>query len=216
MDEFTRPGLALEVASTLPASRVRNVLNRLVAQLGAHGFMRSDNGPELVALALTAWLALQRIGTAYIDRGSPWQNGYGERFNGTARDECLNMHLFRSVTEARLRLEAFRREYNSDSGSVKRACFERRRRTGMRSGEFRSGYLSQSLITGGMSVEDAPIALCRRAEPSITHTDGSARKYVAISASQAPARDSPEDALAVHVCYTLNARYSLAVRRQDE
>jgi len=114
MDEFTRLGLALEVASTFPASRVLNVLNRLVAQFGAPGFMRSDNGPEFVALALTAWLAQQMIGTAYIDRGSPWQNGYGESFNGTVRDECLNMHLFRSVTEARLRLEAFRREYNEE------------------------------------------------------------------------------------------------------
>lgn len=115
MDEYTRQGLAIDVASSFPAHGVIDVLARLVAEHGAPGFMRSDNGPELVALILTAWLV---IGTAYIEIGSPWQNGFGESFNGTIRDECLNMHLFRSVAEARLRLKAFRHEYNTERTAV--------------------------------------------------------------------------------------------------
>lgn len=114
MDEYTRQGLAIDVASSFPAHRVIDVLARLVAEHEAPGFMRSDNGPEFVALILTAWLAKQAIGTAYIEKGSPWQNGFGESFNGTVRDECLNMHLFRSVAEARLRLKAFQHEYNTE------------------------------------------------------------------------------------------------------
>jgi len=59
-------------------------------------------------------LAQRQITTLYIDPGCPWQNGKDERFNGTVRDECLNMHLFVSVREARVRLEAFRRHYNEE------------------------------------------------------------------------------------------------------
>jgi putative transposase len=49
-----------------------------------------------------------------IDPGCLWQNGKDERFNGTVRDECLNMQLFGSLVEARIRLEAFRQHYNSE------------------------------------------------------------------------------------------------------
>jgi putative transposase len=98
MDEFTREGLAID----------------LVARHGAPEYLRSDNGSEFVALAVQAWLAQRQITTLYIDPGCPWQNGKDERFNGTLRDECLNMHLFVSVREARVRLEAFRRHYNEE------------------------------------------------------------------------------------------------------
>lgn len=32
----------------------------------------------------------RQIRTHYIEPGSPWQNAYGESFNGKFRDECLN------------------------------------------------------------------------------------------------------------------------------
>ena len=52
--------------------------------------------------------------TLYIEPGKPWQNGKEERFNGTVRDECLNMHQFHSVAEACVRLSAFRHHYNHE------------------------------------------------------------------------------------------------------
>ncbi len=57
-------------------------------------FLRSDNGSAFIALALRGWLARQQTTTLYIDPGCPWQNGYGESFHGTLRDECLNMQVF--------------------------------------------------------------------------------------------------------------------------
>jgi putative transposase len=114
MDEFTREGLAIEVASSLPSSRVLLVLTRLFQQHGAPEFLRSDNGPEFIALAVRGWLAQQQTTTLYIDPGCPWQNAYGERFNGTVRDECLNLYAFSSVTEARVQLEGYRRQYNEE------------------------------------------------------------------------------------------------------
>jgi putative transposase len=114
MDEFTREGLAIEVATTLPAQRVLAVLERLVARHGTPQFIRSDNGPEFIALAVRGWLARHQMTTLYIAPGSPWQNGYGERFNGTVRDECLNMHVFHSVAEARVVLAIYCRHYNAE------------------------------------------------------------------------------------------------------
>jgi putative transposase len=110
MDESTREGLALEVATSLPAQRVVAILERLVATHGTPQFIRSDNGPEFMALAVRGWLAQHQMRILYIDPGCPWQNGYGESFNGTVRDECLNMSALQSVTEARVVLAAYCRQ----------------------------------------------------------------------------------------------------------
>jgi putative transposase len=114
MDEFTREGLAIEVATSLPARRVLAVLQQLVATHGVPQFVRSDNGPEFIALVVRTWLAQHQMRTLYIDPGCPWQKGYGESFNGTVRDECLNMHSFHSVAEARVILSVYRRQYNEE------------------------------------------------------------------------------------------------------
>jgi putative transposase len=114
MDEFTREGLALDVALTTSAERVIGVLTALVGQHGAPGHLRSDNGPEFVASVVQVWLAQCGVQTLYIEPGKPWQNGKEERFNGTVRDECLNLHLFTSVAEACVRLSTFRQQYNTE------------------------------------------------------------------------------------------------------
>jgi len=114
MDEFTREGLATYVTSETSAGQVEAVLAALQDMYGTPTYLRSDNGAEFVALSLQGWLARQGIVPLYIDPGCPWQNGKDERFNGTVRDECLNMQLFSSLLEARIRLEAFRQHYNSE------------------------------------------------------------------------------------------------------
>jgi putative transposase len=114
MDEFTREGLALDVALSTSAERVIDVLRELVAYHGAPKHLRSDNGAEFVARAVQMWLMECRIETLYIEPGKPWQNGKEERFNGTVRDECLNLYVFSSLAEAHVRLNAFRQHYNSE------------------------------------------------------------------------------------------------------
>ena len=51
-------------------------MEQLVAQRGAPGHIRSDNGREFVARTLQAWLAQRQVRTLYIEPGSPWQNGH--------------------------------------------------------------------------------------------------------------------------------------------
>lgn len=114
MDEFTREGLALDVAATTSAERVIGVLTALFAQHGAPAYLRSDNGAEFVAHAVQVWLRECGVQTLYIEPGKPWQNGKEERFNGTVRDECLNRYVFGSLAEAAVRLTSFRTEYNTE------------------------------------------------------------------------------------------------------
>lgn len=114
MDEFTREGLALDVALSTSAERVIGVLAALFAQHGAPSYLRSDNGAEFVAHAVQLWLHQSGVQTLYIEPGKPWQNGKEERFNGTVRDECMNRFVFGSIAEAYVRLNAYRHEYNSE------------------------------------------------------------------------------------------------------
>lgn len=113
VDEFTHECLAIEVDGSIRSGRVIDVLARLVSIHGAPMYLRSDNGPEFVSVAVMKWLAEVNIETAYIAPGKPWQNGTNESFNGRFRDECLNMEWFRSRTEARVIIETWRRHYNS-------------------------------------------------------------------------------------------------------
>ena len=56
---------------------------------GIPGYIRSDNGPEFVAEAVRRWIAAVGARTAFIEPGSPWENGYIESFNARLRDELL-------------------------------------------------------------------------------------------------------------------------------
>jgi len=112
IDECTRESLAIEVAGSLRARQVIDVLERLVAERGPPGALRSDNGPEFVARALLEWMLDRGIAPGHIDPGKPWQNGTDESFNGRFRDECLNAEWFRSRAEAKPLIEAWRRHYN--------------------------------------------------------------------------------------------------------
>lgn len=113
VDEFTRECLAIAVARHFPSSVVITVLAPLFARHGQPAFMRSDNGSEFIAHALCAWLYAQHIDTHHIDPASPWQNPYGESFNGHFRDECLNLEDFLTVLEAQVVTERWRIDYNT-------------------------------------------------------------------------------------------------------
>ena len=113
VDEWTRECLAIDVAGSIRSSRVIDVLARLVSVHGAPRYLRSDNGPEFVSRAILRWLTQERIETAHIDPGKPWQNGTDESFNGKLRDECLSMEWFRNRQEAVPIIETWRRHYNA-------------------------------------------------------------------------------------------------------
>jgi transposase InsO family protein len=91
---------------------VQRTLEYPFAPRGAPELVRSDDGPKLVAREIQHWLSRASVGTLYIQKGSPWENGYVESFNGRLRDELLSRELFLSLPEARYVLDAWREEYN--------------------------------------------------------------------------------------------------------
>jgi putative transposase len=114
IDEFTREALAIVPARSLTASAVKGVLAKLFAQRGRPATLRSDNGPEFIAFELTEWLEAQGAATYHIEPGKPWQNSYAESFNNRLRDECLNTTEFWSIDHARVVLESWRIEFNTE------------------------------------------------------------------------------------------------------
>src|SRR6266516_2634097 len=78
LDEFTHECLAIRVARKLKAIDVIDVLSDLFILRGVPAHIRSDNGPEFVAKAVQEWIAAVGAKTTYIERGSPWENGYIE------------------------------------------------------------------------------------------------------------------------------------------
>ncbi len=50
----------------------------------------------------------------HIEPGRPVQNAFVESFNGKLRDECLNASWFGNLFEARIKIGAWKEEYNEE------------------------------------------------------------------------------------------------------
>jgi len=112
LDEFTRQALAVEVRTKMGAEDVLEVLYPLLLRHGTPEHIRSDNGPEFAAEAMQDWLRRVGIKPIRIYPGSPWENGYNERFNGTLRQEVLNAEWFTTTKQAQVVINHWLRQYN--------------------------------------------------------------------------------------------------------
>ena len=112
LDEYTRQALAVAVRTRMGADDVLEALYPLLLRHGTPEYIRSDNGPEFVAQAMQDWLARVGIKPIRIYPGSPWENGYNERFNGTLRREVLNAEWFTTTKQAQVVINQWLRQYN--------------------------------------------------------------------------------------------------------
>jgi transposase InsO family protein len=94
LGEFSRECLTIKVDRQLNSTNVIYALTELVILRGSPAYIRSDNGPKFIAQAVRDWIAAVGAKMAYIEPGSPWENGYRESFNGRFRDELLNGEIF--------------------------------------------------------------------------------------------------------------------------
>ncbi len=113
LDEYSRECLAIRVKRRLNSTDVIDVLTDLFILRGVPANIRSDNGPEFVAQAVRDWINAAGAKTAYIEPGSPWENGYCESFNARFRDELLDGETFYSLKEAQILIEQWRKHYNT-------------------------------------------------------------------------------------------------------
>ena len=60
---------------------------------------------------MSLWAHQRGVQLDFITPGRPVENNLIESFNGKRRDECLHVHWFESLAEARAGIEAWRQEY---------------------------------------------------------------------------------------------------------
>jgi len=112
LDEYTRECLAIAVQRRITSQDVIDHLFDLLVLRGIPEHIRSDNGPEFTAREVRRWLSRLGVKTLFIEPGIPWENGYIESFNGKLRDELLNREIFTTLTEAKVLIADWRKEYN--------------------------------------------------------------------------------------------------------
>ncbi len=112
LDEFTRQALTVVVRTKMGADDVLEALYPLLLRHGTAEYIGSDNRPECAAEATQAWLRRVGIKSIRIYPGSPWENGYNERFNGTLRREVLNSEWFATTKQAQIVINHWLRQSN--------------------------------------------------------------------------------------------------------
>lgn len=112
VDVFSREALAIEVEQRLRGEHVVEALNRLVRHRGPPKYLFADNGSEFAGRLVDLWAYHHNVRIDFSRPGKPTDNAYIETFNGLLRDECLNIHWFASLPEAKRLIEAWRRDYN--------------------------------------------------------------------------------------------------------
>ncbi len=113
IDEFSKEALMIRVNRKLNSTDVVDALTDLFILRGPPVYIRSDNGPEFVAEKVRKWITTVGAKTAFIEPGSPWENGYCESFNSRFRDELLNGEIFYTLKEAQIIIEKWRVHYNT-------------------------------------------------------------------------------------------------------
>jgi putative transposase len=112
VDVFSREALAVDVGQRLRGEHVVAALNRLVASRGRPKYMFMDNGSEFTGRLLDLWAYHHKVQLDFSRPGKPTDNSFCETFNGSLRDECLNVNWFETLDEAKAITEAWRLDYN--------------------------------------------------------------------------------------------------------
>ena len=112
VDQWSRESPLLEVATAMSGRAVAEALDRVLGESARPRSITVDHGTEFTSRALEDWAYRRGVALDFIHPGKPVQNAHIESFNGRLRDECLNVHQFVSLADARRKIEAWRLDYN--------------------------------------------------------------------------------------------------------
>lgn len=143
VDVFTRESMAIEVGQSLRGEDVVRTLNRLKYEGRTPKLLFCDNGSEFSGQAMDLWAYRNGVKIDFSRPGKPTDNAFVESFNGTFRDECLNVHWFETLIEAKQLIESWRREYNGSRSH--RALKERT------PSEFAGEYAASRVLTATLT-----------------------------------------------------------------
>jgi putative transposase len=113
VDQWSRHSPVLEVGSSMSGKTVSDALERVLTDGAAPRSITVDHGTEFMSRALEDWAYRRGVQLDFIRPGKPVENAFIEAFNGRLRDECLNVHQFTSLADAREKIEAWRIDYNA-------------------------------------------------------------------------------------------------------
>ena len=112
VDNFSRQSLAIDVDFRLNGEAVVDTMMRLLSQSRRPKRIQVDNGSKFISRALDKWAYGHGVKLHFSRPGKPTDNAFIESFNGSFRDECLNLHWFLDLEDARQKIETWRRDYN--------------------------------------------------------------------------------------------------------
>ena len=112
VDQWSRQSPILEAATSMSGETVGKVLSRVIRDERPPRSITVDHGTEFTSRALEDWAYGRGVQLDFIRPGKPVENAFIEAFNGRLRDECLNVHQFASLEDARAKIEAWRIDYN--------------------------------------------------------------------------------------------------------
>src|SRR5687768_13855103 len=113
VDQWSRHSPILEVASSMSGHTVGAALDRALTDGAAPLSITVDHGTEFMSRALEDWAFARGVQLDFIRPGKPVENAFIEAFTGRLRDECLNVHQFTSLADAKEKIEAWRVDYNA-------------------------------------------------------------------------------------------------------
>jgi putative transposase len=113
VDQWSRQSPMLEVASSMSGQTVGTALDRALVEGPVPVSITVDHGTEFMSRALEDWAFARGVQLDFIRPGKPVENAFIEAFNGRLRDECLNVHQFTSIDDARTKIEAWRIDDNA-------------------------------------------------------------------------------------------------------
>ena len=93
--------------------RISRFLGEIALTRGLPKTIVLDNGPEMTSKAMFFWSQDNAVKLHFIQPGKPTQNAFVESFNGRFRNECLNLHWFRDLADARQLINQWRTHYNT-------------------------------------------------------------------------------------------------------
>ena len=112
VDNFSRECLAIVADQGMRGEQVVEVLEYLRHTRGPPEVIPVDNGSEFISKVRDKWAYDNHVKLSFSRPGKPVDNAFIESFNGSFRDECLNVNWFLSTRDVRQKIEAWRRDCN--------------------------------------------------------------------------------------------------------
>lgn len=112
VDDYSRELVGQLVSTSISGNQVGRYLSQLIELRDKPCSIVCDNGPEYTSKAMFFWSQETGIKLDFTQPGKPTQNAFVESLNGKFRNECLNLHWFRTLEEARYEIEQWRSHYN--------------------------------------------------------------------------------------------------------